>query len=357
MTALTPGFWRGKRILITGHTGFKGSWAALWLAGMGAEVTGLSLPATGHESLFRLADVAREITSIEADIRNAEELRRHVADCRPQIVLHLAAQALVRASYSDPVGTWQTNVIGTLNLLEALKATGTKAQVLIVTSDKVYLNDETGRAFTETAALGGHDPYSASKAACEILTASWRDSFAKDANLSIATARAGNVIGGGDFSEDRLVPDIWRAIREDKILQIRNPDATRPWQHVLDCLHGYLLYIEKGAGTPSLPRALNFGPATAVSRTVGEIAGELLATIKPGVSWALDKGSGPREMDKLSIDSTLARTTLDWRDHLAGGALGRWTAEWYRAYDSGADMRTFSLEQITAFMNETGKQA
>lgn len=347
-----PDFWRGKRVLLTGHTGFKGSWAALWLAQLGAEVTGLALAAEGPESHFDLAAVSSGIRSIEADIRDADALRRHVAAARPQIVLHMAAQALVRPSYADPVTTWASNVIGTLNLLEAVKAAGSEAIVLVVTSDKVYRNDETGRAFVETDPLGGHDPYSASKAGCEILTSSWRDSFALEAGLTIATARAGNVVGGGDFSRDRLVPDIWRAVRDGRTLEIRNPNATRPWQHVLDCLNGYLLYVEALAANPRGPLALNFGPDTTVSRSVSEIANAVLGAIRPGESWNLAADAGPREMATLAIDSGLARKTLGWRDQLAGDRLVRWTADWYKALAAGADMRTLTLAQIAAFMAE-----
>lgn len=352
MPAPNPQFWRGKRVLITGHTGFKGSWAALWLKELGAQVTGVALAPEGDESHFALAGIDDDITSVIADIRDADALTDHVRAARPDIVLHMAAQALVRPSYADPAATWDTNVLGTLNVLEAVKKAGSASQILIVTSDKVYRNDETGHAFVEDDPLGGHDPYSASKAACEILTASWRDSFAADAGLLVSSARAGNVVGGGDFAVDRLVPDIWRAIRAGKVLQIRNPQATRPWQHVLDCINGYLLFIEAGAARPDTPLTLNFGPDTTVSRTVAEIADDLLAAIRPGEGWNHATDTGPREMSKLSIDSSLARKTLAWQDILAGAALSRWTADWYKAHADGQDMRAVSLDQIRAFMNE-----
>lgn len=355
MPAPNPHFWRNKRVLVTGHTGFKGSWAALWLKELGATVTGLALSPDGEESHFDIAGVSEGITSIVADIRDAHSLRQHVREARPEIVLHMAAQALVRPSYADPVTTWQTNVLGTLNLLEAVKDTGSKTQILIVTSDKVYRNDETGHAFVEDDPLGGHDPYSASKAACEILTASWRDSVARDVGILVTSARAGNVIGGGDFAGDRLVPDIWRAIHDGKTPQIRNPQATRPWQHVLDCINGYLLYIEASANRPDVPLALNFGPDTTVSRSVSEIADDLLAAIRPGEGWDQAADAGPREMSVLAIDSGLARRALGWRDYLAGDALSRWTADWYRAYAAGSNMRTVSLGQIAAFMNGARK--
>ncbi|GGE88733.1 CDP-glucose 4,6-dehydratase [Stappia taiwanensis] len=355
MTAPNPEFWRGKRVFLTGHTGFKGAWASLLLARLGAEVTGYALAPEAEESLFALAGCDKGIDSRIGDIRDRAALAAAVADARPDIVLHMAAQALVRRSYAEPVETWQTNVDGTLHLLEALKPLGHPPVVLVITSDKVYRNDETGRPFIEEDPLGGHDPYSASKAACEILTASWRDCFAADHGIRLASARAGNVIGGGDFSLDRIVPDIWRAVRDGQELQLRNPGATRPWQHVLDCLNGYLLYIEALAGEGGVPLSLNFGPADSKGRTVREIAEDILSAIRPGSDWAQAADTGPREMAKLTLDTSRARALLGWTDHLAGARLSTWTADWYRACAEGADMRAQTLSQIDSFLNNAGQ--
>ncbi|MBA5778537.1 CDP-glucose 4,6-dehydratase [Stappia sp. F7233] len=348
-------FWRGRRVLVTGHTGFKGSWAVLWLKRLGAHVSGLALEALPGESLFSLARVEEGISHHVVDIRDREALQKAVAEAKPEIVLHMAAQALVLASYEDPIATWESNVFGTLNLLECLKAEAPEATVLAVTSDKVYRNDETGMAFAEDAPLGGHDPYSASKAACEILVASWRDSFAGQCGMRLASARAGNVIGGGDFAKDRIIPDIWRSIRSGRSLELRNPAATRPWQHVLDCLNGYLLFIEAMATKVETPDALNFGPDTDIRATVQEIAEHMLAAIHGDNGWHADNREMPREMMKLSLDSSLARTTLGWRDSLAYPEHLDWTANWYKALAEGADMRAESLRQIETYMEKAAK--
>lgn len=350
MAVSSSEFWSGKRVLLTGHTGFKGAWATLMLTALGARVTGFALPAEDEENLFDLADCATGIESHIGDLRDPSAVSAAVEAAKPDVVLHMAAQALVRRSYAEPLFTWQTNVDGTLNLLEALKPLPSPPVVLVVTTDKVYRNDETGRPFKEDDPLGGHDPYSASKAACEILTESWRLSFAERYGIKVATARAGNVIGGGDFSEDRIVPDIWRAVRGGYELELRNPEATRPWQHVLDCLFGYLLYIEALAQDPDVPPALNFGPAGGHPPTVRDIAERILNAVSSSTRWAMSGNPGPREMLKLSLDTNLARTSIGWADHLTDEKLVDWTAEWYRAYAEGADMRAFTLQQINTFL-------
>lgn len=347
-TVANPAFWKGKRVLLTGHTGFKGSWAALWLKRLGANVTGFALPAEGPESHSAMLGLDALMDSRVGDVRDARQVRDVVRERNPDVILHMAAQALVRRSYTDPVTTWETNLNGTLNVLEALRANRSRAIALIITSDKVYKNDESGRAFVEGDALGGHDPYSASKAACEILAASWRQSYAEASGCTLATARAGNVIGGGDFSSDRIVPDIWRAARKGEDLILRNPGATRPWQHVLDCLNGYFLYVEALASR-SVPLAMNFGPDAAVSKPVGEIAAALLPAISATAKSVVTADDGPREMGKLALDTTLARTVLGWRDVLVGEALFAWTADWYKACAGGRDMRLVTGDQIAAF--------
>ena len=264
------GFWAGKRVLLTGHTGFKGSWAAIWLSRMGAEVTGLALAPDASPSLFELANVAGRVESHLVDIRDAAAIERVLADKSFDLVLHMAAQAIVRTSVEDPLATFDTNVMGTARLLQALRGQPALQAVLTITSDKVYANNDSGRAFVESDNLGGKDPYSASKAAAEIV-----QSFAKSyfPDVAVATARGGNVIGGGDFSRDRLVADIVRAQRAGEAVTLRHPEATRPWQHVLDCLAGYFRHLEALATDPAAPRTLNFGPKPAGREvTVGELA-------------------------------------------------------------------------------------
>ncbi len=349
MPAPNLAFWRGQRVFLTGHTGFKGSWAALWLRSLGASVTGFALAPEAEDNLFTLARVAEGIENCISDLGDRVALKRAMRDSRPDIILHMAAQAIVRRSYSDPITTWQTNVTGTLNLLSVLRDLDLTPVVLVVTSDKVYRNDESGRAFREDDPLGGHDPYSASKAATEILVSSWAASFTRDGPPRMASARAGNVIGGGDFSEDRIVPDIWRAVQKHRAPAIRNPDMVRPWQHVLDCLNGYFLYVEALAAGRRVPVSLNFGPTESARKTVREIADGMLQILAPGASWTHDSTKGPREMERLALDATRARETLAWCDKLSGDASLRWTADWYKACAAREDMRAYSLNQIRSF--------
>ena len=345
-----PGFWAGKRVLLTGHTGFKGSWLALWLANMGAEVTGLALAPESDPNHFDAADVASVCRHHVADLRDLEAVRRIVAESKPEIVLHLGAQALVRRSYRDPHGTFATNVGGTANLLEALAETGSARVILVITSDKVYANDDTGRAFREEDALGGHDPYSASKAAAEQVVGAWRAArFNASGAVRLATARGGNVIGGGDYSEDRIVPDIVRASEREEALVLRSPDATRPWQHVLDCLCGYLVYAERLA-TGNAPPALNIGPDPGAPITVAEIADVLLPALGARERWKLDPAaaSAPREMKLLSLDPARARA-LGIGDRLAGRLALDWTATWYAGRAAGTSARDLTSQQIVAY--------
>jgi CDP-glucose 4,6-dehydratase len=328
-----PRFWDGRRVLVTGHTGFKGSWLTLWLASMGAHVTGLSSGPPSSPSLFELARVGEDAESLQADVRDAGAVRDAVRSARPQVLLHLAAQSLVRASYEDPVRTYQVNVMGTAAVLDAARDTGVES-VVVVTSDKCYLNAELGRAFVEDDPLGGRDPYSSSKAAQEIVAAAFRDSY----GLPIASARAGNVIGGGDFGVDRLVPDAMRSVAEGAPLRVRNPDAVRPWQHVLNPLHGYLLLAEHGERG-----AWNFGPAGDDVRPVRWVVERL------GVRWETDDGEHPHEARHLALDSTRAQDRLGWRPRwdLARGLDA--TAEWYAAHRDGADVREVVLRQIAEY--------
>lgn len=348
-----PRFWAGKRVLLTGHTGFKGSWAALWLAEMGAKVHGLSLAPETDPSLFELAGIAGSVTHHIADIRDDAAVARVVAEAKPEIVLHLAAQPLVRRSYREPTLTFETNVMGTAHLLDAaLAGDGLKA-MLVITSDKVYANDDSGRAFREGDALGGHDPYSASKAAVEMLVHS-AQSRAAAKGVALGTVRGGNVIGGGDYSEDRIVPDIVRAAIRREPLVLRNPAATRPWQHVLDCLAGYFVLAEALAGARETPRALNVGPDPAEPITVADLAEAISPALGLKKGWVLapDADQQPREMALLSLDPTLARTRLAIHDRLPGRAALEWTAEWYAGVMAGRAARALCLEQIAAYTGQ-----
>ncbi|WP_339712781.1 CDP-glucose 4,6-dehydratase [uncultured Sneathiella sp.] len=343
-----PSFWKGRRVLLTGHTGFKGAWAAAWLCKMGAEVTGLSLPPEGEFSLYGSLAGKLALNSQLIDIRDQERLKEVVQEANPEIVLHMAAQALVRRSYREPISTFETNVMGTINLLQALSELTELGAALIVTSDKVYLNNEDGRAFRETDPLGGDDPYSSSKAACEIATASFAKSFFATSDARIATARAGNVIGGGDFSEDRLIPDIWRAAREGKTVTLRYPEATRPWQHVLESVSGYLVYLQALAGDEGaeMPKALNFGPADGEVITVGRIAQQVQNAFGIEGDWGLVNKKQPPEKSFLALDASLAEQTLGWRTKWNGDETLTKTVDWYQAFSDNEDIHALTLSQI-----------
>ncbi len=343
-------FWATKRVLLTGHTGFKGAWAARCLALEGADVFGLALPPDPGPTLYAMAGSRHIAEEFFVDLRDLDALRAAIGKARPDIVLHMAAQPLVRRSYAEPIETYATNVMGTVHLLECLRGCKDLSVVLCVTSDKVYDNPETGVAFQESDRLGGHDPYSASKGAMEIVVASYARAFFDDRGVAVAAARAGNVIGGGDFSEDRLIPDILRAVQGNTPLVLRYPEATRPWGHVLDCLSGYFGYVTRLYDDPALPRAMNFGPSPdAPTITTGELADTMLAKLQPGTEWQLDQSKNPVEKKLLSLDPQLAMTTLGWASRLAGAGAIEWTADWYRAYLDGADMIVETDRQINAF--------
>ncbi|MFN4164106.1 MAG: CDP-glucose 4,6-dehydratase [Ferrovibrio sp.] len=343
---LSPDFWRGRRVFLTGHTGFKGAWLARWLHRLGAEVHGFALPPEGEPNLSRLLQTPLAGETL-ADLRDAAALERALETAAPDIVLHLAAQALVPASYRDPLGTWTSNVIGTVNLLEALRRHDSSLAALIVTTDKVYANDESGVAFPETAPLGGDDPYSASKAAAEIAVHSWRKSFL-GSRMAIATARAGNVIGGGDWSAERLIPDIVRAAQHGEAVRLRRPEATRPWQHVLDPLHGYLLYAEALFAHRDVPGALNFGPLDDEQITVGMIATQLAEAL--GASpWRAEAQPEIAEKGLLGLDAQLAVRSLGWQPRFATAAALTETVNWYRDWLAGHDPAAITDRQIAAF--------
>jgi len=340
-------FWRGRRVLITGHTGFKGGWLWLWLRRMGAHVTGYALAPPSSPNLWEI--VGNGGTSIIGDVRDADRVRDTVRRTDPQVVFHLAAQALVRESYRDPLGTFATNVLGTGSLLQACRELRALECVVVVTSDKVYENDGAGRPFGEDDRLGGHDPYSNSKACAELLTGSFRDSFFSG-GPPVATARAGNVIGGGDWSADRLIPDCVRALEAGTPVVLRYPGAVRPWQHVLEPLGGYLALAEALVRTPAVaPRAVNFGPDAASFRTVQEVVDGFSARFggKPG--WALDASEHPLEARALTLSSALAERALGWRPCLEIAETLAWTADWYRAFASEENMVSYSQTQIARY--------
>lgn len=350
---IDPMFWRDKKVLLTGHTGFKGAWAVTWLTKMGARVTGVGLPSETRPSLFSLADVESNVSSHILDIRDRKKLAKLVCDTRPEIIIHLAAQALVRRSYDEPLYTLETNIIGTANLLDAARDIDCLEAILVVTSDKVYANNERNHPFCEESLLGGHDPYSASKAAAELITASYAKAFFSEGSVKIATARGGNVIGGGDFSADRIVPDIWRAAIAEKPLILRHPHATRPWQHVLDCLGGYFQYVECLAkGTRgNLPRALNFGPDGKANLSVAQLAQAMQKALGADVGWRNEIQPGQTEMNHLSLDTSKSREVLDWQDKLPADLAFDWTAQWYLALKKNVDMSDFTAQQISRYMD------
>lgn len=349
MTRPSAAFWSGKRVLLTGHTGFKGSWTAIWLSALGAEVTGIALAPDQEPALFDDANVSELIASRILDLRDEAGVERLVNSSAFDLVLHMAAQPIVRTSIEDPIGTFAANIMGTAHLLQALRRQQQLAAVLVVTSDKVYSNNEEGRAFRENDALGGKDPYSASKAAVEIVTQSFARSFFDTTKTPVATARGGNVIGGGDFSRDRLVADIVRAARTQRQTVLRHPEATRPWQHVLDCVAGYLVYLEHLAMDPATPRALNFGPRPGGRDvSVGELATRATQALgaKP---WRHEPDPSSIEAQALGIDASLARQVLGFESRLDAATAVDWTMDWYCGQAEGEAAQELVRRQISRY--------
>ena len=342
-------FWQGKRVFLTGHTGFKGSWMALWLSRLGAEVTGFALQPYTVPSLFEQLEIAGRTHSQIGDITVAGDLHHALDDARPDVVFHLAAQSLVLRSYVDTVATWQTNVMGTVNVLEALRDIGRAATVVAITTDKVYRNTETHHAYREGDPLGGIDPYSASKAGSELVISSYQSLF-KQENLPIrlASARAGNVIGGGDWCENRLVPDIARALIAGQPLVTRNPGAVRPWQHVLEPLAGYMRLAEALHGDPRFIDAYNFGPDINDNRTVEDVIKEALKTWT-GTYNVTDNSNTKHEAGLLMLDIAKAKQELHWAPRWGFARAVEQTMRWYRDVHEGADPIALSLQQITEF--------
>lgn len=347
--------WRGRRVFLTGHTGFKGGWLALWLASKGAIVRGYALDPPTDPSLFTVARIAEFIEDVRGDIRDAAALGPALRDFEPEVVFHMAAQPLVRASYADPIGTLETNVIGTARVLDAVRGTPSVRGVVCVTTDKCYENREWHWGYRESDPLGGYDPYSSSKACAELVCAAYRQSFFPVTQLhqhrcAIATARAGNVIGGGDWSTDRLIPDLIRGFIAGQPVSIRSPRAIRPWQHVLEPLHGYMLLAERLlAGEAAFATAFNFGPFDDDVQPVGWIAERMAELWGGGARWRHELTEDVHEATYLRLDASRARAELGWRPRLQLPEALEWLTSWYKAWHSGEDMHHVTLQQIASY--------
>jgi len=344
-------FWKDKRVFITGHTGFKGGWTVIWLQKMGAVIKGYALTPREEPSLYEVAKIADGIESYIGDVGDLDTLSQAMLEFQPDIVIHMAAQPLVRASYIDPVGTYQTNVMGTVNLLEAVRACKSVKAVVNVTTDKCYKNHEWIWGYRENEQMGGYDPYSNSKGCSELVTSAYRQSFFKSkTSVSLASARAGNVIGGGDWSDDRLIPDVLKAFHLGKPVVIRNPHAIRPWQHVLEPISGYLFLAEKLYNSESeYAEGWNFGPNDEDAKPVSEVLEYLVAHWPAHVSWSIDESIQPHEAQLLKLDISKAKSRLKWAPRWDLNKAIQTTIEWHFAWINGEDMKTFSINQICDF--------
>ena len=348
---MNPAFWAGRRVLLTGHTGFKGSWLALWLQRAGANVLGVSREIPTRPSLFSVASIGSQMVSREGDVRDLPLMEAALREHRPEIVIHLAAQALVRRSYEQPLETYSSNVLGTATVLEALRGAPFVRAALVVTSDKCYDNDGRPQPYAESDPLGGADPYSSSKGAAELVTAAYRKSFFENSSsTTVATVRAGNVIGGGDWATDRLVPDVMQALLDGRSPVIRSPESVRPWQHVLDCLNGYLTLAERLVEDgPRYAGAWNFGPDPGQSRNARYVVDYLCQSWLPQAVWVSDGRPQPPEARYLQLDSAKARAELAWRPRFTLEHALESVVAWYRAYAASEDMRHVTLDQIASF--------
>ena len=352
---LNRSFWRGRRVFLTGHTGFKGSWLCLWLEALGANVTGYALDPPTQPSLFELAGVVRSLHSIRGDIRDFLGLKAALADARPEVVIHMAAQSVVRRGYEDPIETYSSNVMGTVNLLEAGRRLKHPCVIVNVTSDKCYANREWVWGYREDEPMGGRDPYSSSKGCAELVTTAFQESFFSPASfdrhgVALASARAGNAIGGGDWTSDQLIPDIVRAFLAGQPCLIRNPSAIRPWQFVLEPLRGYLTLAERLAeDPPRFASSWNFGPVDTDARPVSWIADKLARSWGDHASWVHDSTMHPREAHFLKLDVSKSNACLDWHPVLQLEQALDWIVEWYRAFQAGKDLRACTLAQIERY--------
>jgi CDP-glucose 4,6-dehydratase len=346
-------FWNGKRVLVTGHTGFKGSWLSLWLKTRGADVCGFSLAPESSPNLFESLGLDGLIDSRIGDIRDLEFLEQTFRSFQPEIIFHLAAQSLVRRSYREPVDTYTTNVIGTVHVLEAARRTDSAKAIVAITTDKVYENEEHGFGYSEIDRLGGFDPYSNSKACAELAISAYRNSFFSGGKTLIASARAGNVIGGGDWSEDRLLPDVFRSLIFGDELVIRNPNSIRPWQHTLEPLNGYMLLAEKlFEGKNEFATAWNFGPGDDASKPVEFVLKEIEKNWDGDVNWKISHGDHPHETNILKLDSSKARGELGWNPILTLPESLKMTIDWYRAFRDKKDLVKVTSKQIEAYQKK-----
>ncbi len=346
-------FWKNKKILITGHTGFKGSWLTIWLKKLGADVTGFSKSIPTNPSLFEIANVQKDIKSIEGDIQNYEILKETISKSEPEIIFHMAAQSLVIKSYSDPIETYSTNIMGTVNLLCAVKETKKPKVVVNVTSDKCYENNESLDGYKEDDPMGGYDPYSSSKGCAELITKSFRNSFFSsntENNVALASVRAGNVIGGGDWAQNRLIPDIIRSIKNKEMIKIRNPNSIRPWQHVLDPLHGYIKLAEKLWEDKTFSEGWNFGPDKKEVKPVSWIIEKFNELWKDKIIWKIENGEF-HEANNLILNCQKAKTKLQWNSKININTALKLTIEWYEKYFDNENMRKITEEQIEKFQD------
>ncbi len=352
---MSPQFWQDKRVFLTGHTGFKGGWLALWLKSLGARVSGYALPPESVPNLFEAARVDQAVEHRIGDIRGLAEVQAAMRECRPDVVFHFAARSLVRQSYAEPVETYATNVLGTVNVLEAVRREPSARAVVIATSDKCYDNRERAGPYGESDPMGGRDPYSSSKGCAELVTAAYRASFFDPSRygehgVAVASVRAGNVIGGGDWAADRLVPDVVRAAAAGETVRIRSPKAIRPWQHVLEPLSGYLLLAERmWSGGAGFAQAWNFGPSERATRPVAEVMDRIVALWGGGLRWEADSESHPHEATLLRLDSSKARGKLGWRPRMSLQLALEWTVHWYQTQLRGADMQQLTTSQIARY--------
>ena len=343
-------FWKDRRVLLTGHTGFKGSWLSLWLHRMGAKVQGYALSPPTDPSLFEAARIGPLLSHQIADVRDLQTLKATAASFEPQVVFHMAAQSLVRESYTDPVGTYSTNVMGTVHLLEACRGLPSLQAVVIITTDKCYENREWPFGYREIDPMGGSDPYSNSKGCAELVTQAYARSFFEKAQIPVASVRAGNVIGGGDWAKDRLIPDCARAFLADETLMIRNPKATRPWQHVLEPLHGYLSLAERlCANGARYSGGWNFGPAAQGNLTVGAVVDQMTQLWGGAARWAQDPSEQPKEAQSLHLDISKARVELSWTPALSLARTLEWTVRWYQQQAKGQDARALCAQDIDEY--------
>ena len=349
---MNPRFWENKKILITGHTGFKGSWLSLWLQKMNASVVGFSKDIPTEPSHFRVAQVDKEMKSIFGDIRNYEELENVVLEFKPEIVFHFAAQSIVHSSYKDPIETFSTNIMGTVNLLDISRKTKIPKVIINVTSDKCYRNINQKRTFVETDPLGGFDPYSSSKGCSELITDSYRNSYfdSMEFSLGLASVRAGNVIGGGDWSQYRLIPDIVKSIQENNVLKVRNPNSIRHWQYVLDPLHGYLILAERlWENKKEFASGWNFGPTSDEGKTVSWVLEKFNDFWENKLKTEIDSEDYKHESEYLMLNSEKAKNKLQWKSKINTENAIRWIVEWYKEFFEQKNMRKKSLEQIENF--------